>query len=99
MWRALAEVRDLMRTPLEGIFRDIVMIENGRVTICAITNLRSDKQYTTRPDSMDAANGATCSKSCSVYPRRAETANIASRTPTSPTIELSGKVNSNGRCD
>ena len=32
MWRALAEVRDLMRTPLEGIFRDIVMVENGRVT-------------------------------------------------------------------
>jgi hypothetical protein len=32
MCRALAEVRDLMRTPLEGIFRDIVMVENGRVT-------------------------------------------------------------------
>ena len=87
MCRALAEVRDLMRTPLEGIFRDIVMVENGRVTICAITNLRSDKQYITRPDSMDAANDspATCSKSCSAYPRRAETTNTASRTPTSPT--------------
>ena len=32
MCRALAEVRDLMRTPLEGIFRDIVMVENGRAT-------------------------------------------------------------------
>ena len=32
MCQALAEVRDLMRTPLEGIFRDIVMVENGRAT-------------------------------------------------------------------
>ena len=99
MCRALAEVRDLMRTPLEGIFRDIVMVENGRVTICAITNLRSDKQCITRPDFMDAPSAAACSKSCSAYPRKAETTNIASRAPTSPTIELSGKVNSNGRCD
>ena len=60
MCRALAEVRDLMRTPREGIFRDIVTIENGRVTICAIANLRSDKQYITRPDFMDAASAAAC---------------------------------------
>ena len=32
MCGALAELRDLMRTPLEGIFRDIVMVENGRAT-------------------------------------------------------------------
>jgi hypothetical protein len=29
MCRALAEVRDLMRTPLEGIFRDIVMLKTA----------------------------------------------------------------------
>ena len=32
MCGALAELRDLTRTPLEGIFRDIVMVENGRAT-------------------------------------------------------------------
>jgi hypothetical protein len=48
---------------------------------------------------MGAASAATCSKSCSAYPRRAGTTNIASRAPTSPTIELSRKVNSNGRRD
>ena len=42
MCRALAEVRDLMRTPLEGIFRDIVMVETAERR-SRVTNMSDHK--------------------------------------------------------
>ena len=43
MCQALAQDHDLMRTPLEGISRDIVMVENSRATRSRVTNMSDHK--------------------------------------------------------